>query len=642
MAMPLVTFHPWRKSVEVPSGTNLLDTIHQADITVEAACGGEGTCGKCLVRIEAGEVESQISDILSPSQTAQGFALACQSRVLESAIILEIPDQGLRSGESLIDETDDVCIQNEEDHFSDLRVVDPPVFKCCIKVPSPKLQDGLSDLDRLTRAIQACCGKKGTVVPLPIIRRLAEVLRVDNGRVTATLVDDASGVYLSVLESGDQVSRQLGVAIDIGTTTVALQLVDLATARILAVKTAYNDQIDCGIDVISRINYARKPERLEELRTRVLKTINRLLNAVCHACDVEPREITSAVTAGNTTMIHLMLGLKPEYIRLEPYTPTILRSLNLSAGEIGIEISPDAAVYIPPAVGSYVGGDITSGILCTAMAAGSEKVDLFIDVGTNGELVVGNHEFLLTCACSAGPAFEGGGIECGMRAAKGAIDSVSIDPGSGIAAYQTIGNAKPLGICGSGIISLLAELFLTGWIDPAGKLKRDKESPVIQIEGRQAKFVVVSPESSASGKPIVISEQDIENILRAKAAVYAACSLMLRQVDLDFADLDNVFIGGGFGRFLDIEKAVAIGLIPDIPRGKYHYLGNTSLRGAFKTLVSGKSRARQLELCRRMTYLELNTNPAYMDQYTGALFLPHTDIERFPSIKGLGINKRKR
>jgi uncharacterized 2Fe-2S/4Fe-4S cluster protein (DUF4445 family) len=310
-----------------------------------------------------------------------------------------------------------------------------------------------------------------------------------------------------------------------------------------------------------------------------------------------------------------------------------MQSLNLTAREIGIDVNPETRVYIAPAVGSYVGGDIASGLLCTDIAADSERLNLFIDIGTNGELVVGNREFLLACACSAGPAFEGGGIECGMRAAIGAIDRTSVDPDSGIVSYQTIGDEKPAGICGSGMISLLADLFLTGWIDPSGKLSRDRKSKAIQIENRKARLVMVPAEKTASGSPIAISESDIENIIRAKAAIYAACSLMLEQVDLDFEHLDNIFIGGGFGRFLDIEKAIVIGMLPDLSREKYHYLGNTSLMGACMTLLSRKSRERQMDLCRRMTYVELNTNPAYMDQYTGALFLPHTDIERFPSVK---------
>jgi uncharacterized 2Fe-2S/4Fe-4S cluster protein (DUF4445 family) len=631
--MPTITFHPSAKSIEAASDAILLDVIHKAGIVLDASCGGEGNCGQCLVRIKAGKIESDTSQQLTASQVEQGYVLACKSKILETAAIVEIPEQSLRNGGHFIDETDIIGI-NQWDCFSNERMPDPPVSKRFFDIPEPQLQSGLSDLDRLIRAIQSRCGKREIEVPLSIIRQLAGLLRRSAGKVTVTMAESDDPIHICALESGNRTSRQFGIAIDVGTTTIAAQLIDLKSPRSLAVHTAYNDQIDCGLDVISRIHYARKPERLEELRTKVLGTINRLAKAVCDACAVDLCEVSGAVVAGNTTMMHLLLGLNPEYIRLEPYTPTIMQSLSLTAREIGIEINPESMIYIAPAVGSYVGGDITSGILCTDIALDSEKLNLFIDIGTNGELVIGNREFLLACACSAGPAFEGGGIECGMRAARGAIDKVQIDPDSGIASYETIGDEKPAGICGSGMISLLAGLFLTGWIDPSGKLNRDRKSRVVQIENRKARLVIVPADETASGKPITISESDIENIIRAKAAVYAACSLMLEQVDLDFAHLDKIFIGGGFGRFLDIEKAVMIGMLPDLPGEKYQYLGNTSLMGACKTLLSREFRKRQLDLCRRMTYVELNTNPAYMDQYTGALFLPHTDIERFPSVKG--------
>jgi uncharacterized 2Fe-2S/4Fe-4S cluster protein (DUF4445 family) len=627
--MPVITFHPGGKSIEAMPGTILLDAIHKAGILLDASCGGEGACGKCLVRIKTGKVENDPDQPLAATQIEQGYVLACKSKILETETSVEIPEQRSRCGGQFIDETDVVdLIFNEW-------ISDPPVFKVFLNVPKPQLQDGLSDLDRLIRAIQAVREKRKVEVPLSIVRQLAGTLRESGGGVTVTVAAAEDAIYLCALEASNRVSRLYGVAIDIGTTTVAVQLVDLAARRLLAARTAYNDQIDCGLDVISRIHYARKPERLEELRVKILGTINRLIAAACRACHVDLSEVSGAVVAGNTTMVHLLLGLNPDYIRLEPYTPTVMQDLSLTAREIGIEINPETRVCLAPAVGSYVGGDITSGLLCTDIALDGEKLNLFIDIGTNGELVVGNREFLLACACSAGPAFEGGGIECGMRAAKGAIDRVKINPGSGMASYQTIGGEKPPGICGSGMICLLAELFSTGWIDPSGRFNRDRKSSAIQFEGRKGRWVLVPAEESAAGRAIVISESDIENIIRAKAAIYAACSLMLEQVGLDFAQLDKIFIGGGFGRFLDIENAVTIGLLPDLPRDRFHYLGNTSLMGACKTLLSKQARERQRELCRRMTYVELNTNPAYMDQYTGALFLPHTDAHRFPSVKAL-------
>jgi uncharacterized 2Fe-2S/4Fe-4S cluster protein (DUF4445 family) len=279
-----------------------------------------------------------------------------------------------------------------------------------------------------------------------------------------------------------------------------------------------------------------------------------------------------------------------------------------------------------------VGGDITAGILCTDLATATEEVNLFIDIGTNGEIVLGNSSFLMTCACSAGPAFEGSGIECGMRASTGAIEKVQVDPATGLARYSTVGNVPPRGICGSGMIDLVAQLFLTGWIDAAGKFDRVRPCAAIRIEGRRASYTLAAAGESGTGKPILVTEIDIENILRTKASIYAACALMLSQVGLRFEDLRHIYIAGGFGRFLDLENATVIGLVPDLPRERFRYIGNSSLMGSYMVVVSQDYRQRQLELAQRMTYLELNTDPAYMEQYTGALFLPHTDPTRFPSV----------
>ena len=630
--MPIITFQPSGKNIDVSTGTELLDAARKADIEIESPCGGKGTCGKCIVRIISGNIDSDSLGVLSPSAVSRGYVLAKKTKILNDPLSVEISEQISKEGGQFIDETLDTCLVPRE-RFPKDRQLEPLTQKWYLEVPLPHLEDGLSDLDRLTRSIQQKIEKKEVIYTLPVIRQMAEALRKKNGKVTVSLVKTPEQYHVTRIEPGDCTSRNFGIAVDVGTTTVAVQLVSLPSAKVVATRTAYNDQIDCGLDIISRINYARRPDRLEELRSRVLKTINHLVEQLCSGNEVDPRDICNAVIAGNTTMTHLLLGLKPEYIRLEPYTPTILEAPYLTAEEVGIGINPQSWVYISPAVGSYVGGDITAGLLCTDIAAGADDVNLFIDIGTNGELVIGNRDFLVTCACSAGPAFEGGGIDNGMRAAMGAIEKVEIDSKTGIASYQTIGNVKPRGICGSGMISLLAHLFLTGWIDAAGKLNRAKESPAIRVDGRQGCYVLVSAEDSASGKAITISEIDIENIIRAKAAIYSACSLMLERVGLGFGDLVNIYIAGGFGRFLDIEKAIIIGLLPDLPRERYFYVGNASLMGAYMVLVSREFRQSQLELTRRMTYMELSTEPAYMDQYTGAMFLPHTDIKRFPSVK---------
>lgn len=638
--MPIITFQPSGKTVDVPEGTELLDAARNAGIDIESPCGGKGTCGKCVVRITSGNVDSQQPGPLSESAIKRGYTLACKTKILDSPVTVEIPEQSGKTGGQFIDETKDTCLITKDLLPEDFKP-DPLTVKISLDVSEPQLADGLSDLDRITRSIQKELGKKEVIYTLPVIRETAEALRKENGKITVCIARTPEQFHVTHIEPGDGTERYFGIAVDIGTTTVAVQLVEMTTGKILSTQTAYNDQIDCGLDVISRINYARRPDRLEELRIRILKTINNLIDSLCGGNEVEQREIHYAVLAGNTTMVHLLLGLVPEYIRLEPYTPTLLTAPLLKAAEIKIGIHPKALVYISPAVGSYVGGDITAGLLCTDIAAGTDDINLFIDIGTNGELAIGNRDFLVTCACSAGPAFEGGGIDHGMRAALGAIDNVEIDAETGMPSYHTIGDVRAEGICGTGMISLMANLFVTGWLDAAGKLNREKESPAIWVNGRQAHYIIVPEGESASGKPVTVSEIDIENIIRAKAAIYSACALMLEQVGMGFEALSNIYIGGGFGRFLDIEKAVVIGLLPDLPREKYHYIGNSSLMGAYLVLVSEEKRRCQLELAGRMTYMELSTEPAYMDQYTGALFLPHTDKKRFPTVKGNPQNTQK-
>jgi uncharacterized 2Fe-2S/4Fe-4S cluster protein (DUF4445 family) len=449
----------------------------------------------------------------------------------------------------------------------------------------------------------------------------AEAVPIDTGLLPSAADIDPLGSSSGV---------GFGIAVDVGTTTVAVQLVDLQSGAAVATATDYNGQIPCGLDVISRINYARRPEGLADLSNRILQTINGLVRAVCRRAGVELNEVRAATISGNTTMTHLLLGLPPESIRIAPYEPLVLAVPALSASDAGLEIHPEAVVRCSPAIGSYVGGDITAGLLCTGLAAGRDHKALFIDVGTNGELVVGVDDVLLACACSAGPAFEGGGMESGMRACAGAVDRVSVDPHTGAATCRVIGGAAPLGICGSGMISLVAELARTGWMDRGGQLTRERACSSIVVDGRRAWYRMTGSGEEA----LRVSESDIANLLRAKAAIYAATMLLLEQVDLRASDVERFYIAGGFGRYLDIEDAITIGMLPDIECSRYCYLGNASLAGTAMTLVSRRHRELQESVARRMTYLTLDSDPAYMDQYTAALFVPHTDLGRFPSVAG--------
>ena len=633
--MPLITFKPSGKQIEVPPGTELLQAARDAGISIDSPCGGKGSCGKCIVHVLSGNIESDSLGVLPRTAVADGYVLACKTKVLTDPVEVEVPEQIGKSGGKFTKATTEDFSLIRQELLPERYEYEPLTIKWLINVPKPQLEDGLSDYDRLCRALKKFWGECEIVCSLPVLRKIPETLREKDGAATFTIIYDRGRCYLIDIQPGDTTVHHYGIAVDIGTTTVAVELVHLYLGEVISVRSDYNDQIDCGLDVISRINYAKKPERLEELRKRVLDSVNRLVRQTAETHNVALRDISTAVISGNTTMIHLLLGINPEYIRLEPYTPAIRESPFLTAEEVGIAINPQAWLYFSPHVASYVGGDITAGILCTDLAVEGSEICLFIDIGTNGELVIGNSEFMLTCACSAGPAFEGGGIEFGMRAALGAVERVNVDPKTGKATYWTIGNVKAKGICGSGMISLLASLFISGWIEPSGKLDRTRKSKYVIIEGRHARYIIVPAKESANGKDITISEMDIENMIRAKAAIYSACNLMLEQVQMTFNDLSKIYIAGGFGRSLDLEKAIIIGLIPDLPREKFHYIGNSSLMGTYMVLMSKEFREKQLELAKKMTYVELNTSPSYMDQYTGALFLPHTDINRFPTVKKL-------
>jgi len=626
--MPLITFQPSGKTIEVSSGADLLEAARRAGVDVDAPCGGKGTCGKCSVSIISGFAKSLHNKNLAENA---GLVLACATKTGDAPIVVEVPKQGDYSGGKFAEEG--MGDFNTSVDVSPLTPHDAPTQKICVTVKAASVEDWAPDVECLKAALKGHVGDNEIIMPLSTLRKLPQAIRAEGGIVTVCISKEEVKCRIIDVGSGDHSARHFGVAVDLGTTTVALHLVDLAQATIIATITDYNSQISCGLDVISRINYARRHSGKEELRKRAIETINGLLQKVMQNHSVRSNEIVGAVISGNTTMAHLLLGIDPENIRLEPYTPALLGAATFRAMDLGIAVNPEASVYLSPAVGSYVGGDITAGILCTDLAKGGGEVSLFLDIGTNGELVVGNGEFLMGCACSAGPAFEGGGIEFGMRAAQGAIERVTIDAKTGRASYETVGNVKPKGICGSGMISLIAELYTKGIIDPAGKINADKAPDCTIVSGRKVSYCVVPEAESEQGFALTVSEADINNIIRAKAAIYSACSMMLSHCDMDFSDLSRIYIAGGFGRFLDVDKAVMIGLLPDVSRDKFVYIGNSSLRGSFRTLLSLPQRALQQELARKMTYIDLSADPAYMEHYTAALFLPHTDARKFPTVK---------
>jgi uncharacterized 2Fe-2S/4Fe-4S cluster protein (DUF4445 family) len=470
-----------------------------------------------------------------------------------------------------------------------------------------------------------------------MLRTLARDLREADWDVTAVLemgdpvANPCAQPRLIDLLPGNQTDRCYGVAIDIGTTSNVIYLVDLRSGRVVDRASAYNAQISAGEDVISRIVFAQKRDGLNRLQKLVLKTLNGLLEELTSRNQIPPRQISKAVVAGNTTMIQLFLELDPKYIREMPFIPTLSQPLPVTAEEVGLGINPQATVDCLPVVGAYVGADITAGVLASGMYD-TDALTLFIDVGTNGEIVLGNRDWLITCACSAGPAFEGSGVRHGMRATAGAIEEIWIDHRTLEPTCQTIGNLPARGICGSGMIGLLAEMFLMGIIDKGGKIRRDLPTPRVRVGDHGGEYVVVWANQSGVGTDIVIDEVDIENLLRTKGAIYAGFSVLVRSVGIELADVEQVFIAGAFGQYINVEKAIQIGLLPDMPWDRFRYLGNTSALGAFYSLISRPMRREVIQIAKKMTYLELSADNSFYDQFMSALFLPHTDITAFPSV----------
>jgi uncharacterized 2Fe-2S/4Fe-4S cluster protein (DUF4445 family) len=625
-----VHFLPFDVRVKVKSGTNLMDAVREAGLPLKASCGGKGTCGDCVVQILSGECQSKPSAALSGELADQDYVLACLAKVTGD-LTVDLPHFEELYIKSVASFT---LLEDEKENLSGTHEINPVVTGIRLLVPPPTLEDNYSDLARVLRELRKMMSGAEFRCEYSVMKSLAPALREQGGRISVTLLADGPTRTIIDARPASCAKGVYGIACDIGTTTVAMSLVHLKSGDVVETALGLNRQIKCGEDIISRINYAAMPGRLEELQNLVVATINSLLEKALEGHGISMRDVYYASLSGNTTMLHLLLGLEPRYIREEPYVPTFNNLPFVPARDLGLKINREARAYCAPAVGSYVGGDITAGLLVTPMLRDSDKVSMFIDAGTNGELVVGNRDWLMTCACSAGPAFEGGGVRCGMPATEGAIERIKISE-SGEPEYRIIEDTKPRGVCGSGLVDLLAELLVHGCIDRQGKFRRERVGKRL-VEGENGTgFLIERAEKSYWGHDLVITERDIANLIRTKGAVFSACALLLKQVGLSFDKIDAFYIAGGFGQHLDVENAIRIGLLPDLARDRFHYLGNSSLLGAYLILISDHNRKMVEEVARKMTYIELNTEPTYMNEYTGALFLPHTNLDLFPSIKGL-------
>jgi uncharacterized 2Fe-2S/4Fe-4S cluster protein (DUF4445 family) len=565
---------------------------------------------------------------LSADDLKAGYALSCQT-VVEGDLEIFVPPQEEITRHLTTEKTAaKVSVPFEYDWR-----VHQTVAKYFLEIEPPTLADNTDDLARLERELARAYDLRDLDVPLAVLRTLARTLREAEWRVTVVI--DRGGARPRIVDvlPGDQTLSLYGAAVDIGTTTVTVYLVDLFSGQVVETAADYNGQIKRGEDVISRIVFASKGNGLVELQSLVAQTINKLVERTTLRRKIKPSEIYKMALVGNSTMIHILLGLPPEQIRLTPYITTINHPPTVLATELNLNIHPEAPVDCLPGVASYMGADITAGVLSSG-THDTDKVTLFLDIGTNGEMVLGTREWLVSCACSAGPAFEGAGVYQGMRATTGAIEEVYIHTQTFEPTYRVIGGGtlRARGLCGSGLISLIAEMFITGVTDKAGNINLTLPTPRVRQGEHGAEYVIAWANESDTGEDIVITKPDIDNLLRAKAAIYAGYVMLAHSVGMTLKDVEQMLIGGSFGQYLNIEKAIEIGLLPDLPWDRFHFLGNTAARGAYMALLRRDARDEIAAIAKKMTYLELAADNAFNDQFMAALFLPHTDMTQFPSV----------
>jgi uncharacterized 2Fe-2S/4Fe-4S cluster protein (DUF4445 family) len=633
-----IRFLPHDIVVAVPAGATIIQAALDAGVHINASCGGEGVCGKCRVLIESGAVEGGITEKLSPEDVRRGYRLACQAAAAED-LVVRVPvesaiDAGVLNRPAIPRRTARI----REFDFNELKekgLFLAPVEKKYLEIPPPSLQDNLPDLSRLIGFLKLKHDEHRLEVDLSVIRKIPEVMRAQDFKMTVTLlrpVREDGKTRLINVQPGDTSRRIYAIAMDIGTTTIYGQVVDLVTGEVKAERAEFNAQISYGEDVISRIVYAEKGDGLERLQAVVVGTINKILAKIIRRSGVDPEDIATITLAGNTTMTQLLLKVNPRFIRRAPYVPASAIYPPLKARELGMALGDHVTALVYPIVSSYVGGDIVAGVMGSGIYR-SEELTLFLDVGTNAEIVIGNKDWLACAACSAGPAFEGGGLQFGMRAAKGAIEDFSLDPATLEPMIVTIGRVRPKGICGSGLINTVAVMFETGVINHQGKFDPGLRTPRIRDNQGVREYVLAWREETQIDRDITLSEIDIENLIRAKGAIYSGCMTLLHEVGMSIQDIQRIVLAGGFGSFVDLEKAMTIGFLPEIDPAKVSYLGNGSLMGAKMSSLTNRIRRDVAEVVRKMTNFELSETPSYMDNYIAALFLPHTDLNQFPKLK---------
>jgi uncharacterized 2Fe-2S/4Fe-4S cluster protein (DUF4445 family) len=632
-----ITFLPDKQTVEVEEGTTILAASEKANVFINNLCGGEGLCGECRVQVTKGtaKAEQRAIGFLTTDEIKNGYVLSCQTKIYGNLEVLIPSRSRLEAGKILTEGlefnySEPVRLELEGESHESTSIFKPLVSKLYIELPEPSLSDNISDVDRLFRQLKKRLNVKDYDIKASLIRGLTNTLRENNWKVTVTITKHHNSIIILQVEGGNTVDRNYGLAIDVGTTTVVVQLVNLTNSKVIGVEGNHNLQARYGEDVVSRMVFACGRGSQDTLHEAIITNINDLIKVLVKDIDIDYRDINCIVAAGNTVMSHFLLNLTPCFIRLEPYVPAAMVYPQIPGQDIGITMNPNGVVEVLPNVSSYVGGDIVAGVLACGLSERAE-ISCLIDVGTNGEIAIGNNEWMVCCSASAGPAFEGAGMKYGMRATQGAIEKVVIS--SNNVKFDTIANVKPRGICGSGLIDTIYELRNNNIIGPDGKFDTSLKDKRLLIYGDDPKYVLAFPSETETGQSITISESDISNLLKSKGAVFAAIKSLMDYIGMKFDQLQNIYIAGGFGSSLNIDKAVAIGLLPDVNKKRIKFIGNSCITGARMALLSRSAFEKTINISKKMTNIELSTYSPYMDEFIAALFIPHTNSKLFPSIK---------
>lgn len=623
-----IRFEPDNIEITAAEGANLMETAIAAGVHINASCGGQGTCGSCNVLIKEGSVDSQISNKISANDFKKGFRQSCRSRIM-SDLVVEVPTTS-RLEVAILDKESNKQASNTPSLAMGWQF-NPPVTKTYITLSQPQITDNKSDFERLLQGLKPKYNPECINADIELIRKLPGILRQADWQVTVTILQCQNCFEIINVEAGDTRNKHLGLVFDIGTTGIRGQLLDLNRGKVLANSIDYNGQISYGADVISRMVQCQTPGGPARMRKAVVGTLNKLIQEMVKQSGTDIQRIAYMVVAANTVMIHLLFELDTKYLRLSPYVPAAGSLPPVPARDLEIAVNEHAHIYAIPSVASYIGGDIVAGILGSGIYQQS-AITLYIDIGTNGEIVIGNRDWMVTAAASAGPAFEGGGIKNGMMAVTGAIEDFELNTPSE-PVLHTIGEGKPAGICGSGLINITAAMLRAGIIDPNGKFNTELTADRIRHGEDGWEYVLAWANESSTNQDIVLTEIDLDNLMRTKAAIFAGCQTLANSVGMQCSQMDRVIIAGTFGNRINIENAVTIGLLPDLPRDKFGFIGNGSLLGARLSAFSSDLLRDGHKIASMMTNLELSENPDFMNNYTAAMFFPHTNArEFFPSI----------